>query len=600
MMRRFAQSIMGYLPGQLRRQVVAEGHRPVEYREWRSATAAEFVTQFVAEQKMFGRPFVIGLGDAFGTARFMVYAKKWLIEYLIDVFDGFENHVRNSVPRPLVLEDNPLHHYALGVFSSRFGLAPRVRWVPRPGLATKIARLVGQALLMLWISLKNGLRVRREKGVYKVLREAIWGLQRGSFRDDFLVDGRLLHAKDVLLFSRKAAGWSRDRMLARKQALAAGFNHFDLETLPMSVRTLVGRILPVYGQALGALARELAAEDFSVLSSMYSSFLASALPYEAVFSNFSVTSELGHNFFTASHVAESIVCETRGVGYYLTHWSDNAVVANHYINAFLGCDEYLVWGPAHVRGIEGSNVTSIGYYFKHRIQSMRRDMRARADKLAEMGVPAGKKVISFFDETFGGEIRMSEDHYLSFWTTVKDFAKLEPEISVIVKPKGAFFHDRFSKGGRAKYARLRRELSLLGNVHVIDPERFGFIGAIGVADLVVTQGMTSSATIALLCGVDGLYLDQAGYDHPLRSEYTGSVVFEDPPELIERARQILHGECERPVNLVSPELLRRFDAYSDDRGIDRLRLRLVTPRFLQPNYQGLARVGVGEAPNPRA
>ncbi len=108
------------------------------------------------------------------------------------------------------------------------------------------------------------------------------------------------------------------------------------------------------------------------------------------------------------------------------------------------------------------------------------------------------------------------------------------------------------------------------NVYIVDPDKWSFIETIGVSDVVVTQGVTSSATIAIICGVEGLYFDEAGEDHPLSAAFKNRIVFDSAAELLSMLQKIIDGS-ENPIKGIPEYILRAYDAYPDDRGIDLLR-----------------------------
>jgi spore coat polysaccharide biosynthesis protein SpsF len=575
-------SLVNYLPARLAAQGAPGRQVRAEYVEWLSGDLTDIVCRFYLDQGLAADPFVRGVGELFETRRFELFVKKWLAEYLFGLFGALDGRAAGSAP-PLRLEDNPLHRTALAEYGRRFGAVPAVLWEPPGALPARLGN--GLALLggVAWLSLRYGLRLAPARRGCQVLREAVWGLHgRGEhFHDDFLVDGRTIRAENLLLFSREGALGCAELAKAREEARRSPYAHFDLPGLKMGLGTLVSRVLPKYvlGGVRLLLGRALSPQ-FSLFSSLWSSFVANALPYERLFSNYAATSELGHHYFSAGHIPESIVCENHGAGYYAAHWSDHSVDADRFLAAFLGCDGYFVWGRAHLHGFEGapSKTLPIGYYFKGRIQAIRRDPGERRRLLAAMGAAAAGKVVGAFDETFGGEIKMTEDHFIAFWAAVRDLAKAEPDACLVFKPKGDFFHDRFTDEGRRRFAPIRAEVEALANVLILDPERWSFIEAIGVCDLVLTQGMTSSSTIALVCGLDALYLDQAQYRHPFAAAFKDRIVFDDPARFVAQARALLHGAAQRPLEIIPEALLREYDAYPDDDGIARLRERLVSPR----------------------
>lgn len=558
--------VLNYLPARLAAQLGPAGQRRPEFLEWLSSDLLRLSSAFIAEHRLLESPFVRGMNSIFDTSRFDLLLNKWVTDYLFQLFGAFERDV------PLTLEDNPLHRASAASFERRFSRTLTIHWEPAPGMAARLFSAVAQTASIAWFALNAGLRLQSSRERHVVLREAIWGFERGRyFHDDFIVGGSIA-PEGLLLYSR--ANPQDERAAAREAARASRYAHFDLPDLKLSVRALFGRVVPLYLlRAVPNLLRSVETPHFSLFSSLFSTFIANAIPYEKVFSNYSLVSEFGHNLFSPSHIAEAIVCENHGTAYLLTHWSDLSLHIDEFWLAFLGCDRYLVWGPAHVQGceVEPAKVEPIGYYFKDRIQGLRADPASLTALRAEMGVPPAAKTVSFFDETFGGDIKMTEAHFLDFWTCILKAARRHPEARVVVKPKGNFFHHQFSEAGRGRFEAIQQEVAALSNVSVLDGAKWSFIETMAISDLVVTQGMTSSATIALMCGIDGLYFDQAAYRHPFSERFKGRLVFDDPAAFLARLDAVLAGTGERPLAVVPLELLRRYDAFPDSRGIDRLR-----------------------------
>ncbi len=303
--------------------------------------------------------------------------------------------------------------------------------------------------------------------------------------------------------------------------------------------------------------------------SIYMFFIDNALPYEKLFSHFTVVSELGHNVFYAGHIAEAIVCQNYGAKYYMTHYSDNSTPASKVVLPFLGCDRFLLWGRAFGRGIEADPriFISTGYIFKDFVK------RIAANKnkaLSEMGINPKGKIISFFDESFGGEILMTERHYVTFWETALRLAEKEKDNTVLIKPKVLHRYHNLSDGLREEFLDIRNRMGKMPNVQIVDWHKWSFIEVIGVSDIVVTQGMTSSATIAIICGIQGLYLDQARYDHAFSGLFKDMVVFDDPEKLLSMVQKIING-AENPLKNIPEDILREYDAFPDSRGIELFR-----------------------------
>jgi hypothetical protein len=190
-----------------------------------------------------------------------------------------------------------------------------------------------------------------------------------------------------------------------------------------------------------------------------------------------------------------------------------------------------------------------------------------------MGIKKEGGVISFFDESFGGECEMTEGDYLSFWETALCCAQNNKNRhTILLKPKRDQL-DRLSDTAKNIFLKIKEAITNLKNVYIIDSDRWSFIEAIGVSDVVVTQGMTSSSTIAIICGIEALYLDEFHFDHAFSRLFKDRIVFDDPQKLLSVANEIASGRSS-VLNIIPQRVLRDFDAYDDDRAIERFRIIL--------------------------
>ncbi|MFC1510869.1 hypothetical protein ACFL5U_00580 [Candidatus Margulisiibacteriota bacterium] len=278
---------------------------------------------------------------------------------------------------------------------------------------------------------------------------------------------------------------------------------------------------------------------------------------------------MGHSYASAFHMAESIVCQSYGTKYYLMHWSDGSMTINNFALSFLGCDGFFVWGNAHAHWTrkEGNVALPIGYLFKRFVKD---SLLRKQGLLGEMGVRSCSKIISFFDETFGDGTKMTPAHYINFWQAALSLADKKLDIDVLIKPKVLQRYHSLPDELKTKFLDLKAKIDKTPNIHIIDSNKWSFIEVIGVSDIVVTQGMTTSATIAIICGIQGLYLDEARYNHRFSQQFKDKLVFDLPEKLLFMVERILSGE-EDPLGSIPQSLLREFDAYPDDRGIDLFR-----------------------------
>ncbi|MDD5593521.1 MAG: hypothetical protein PHG97_02110, partial [Candidatus Margulisbacteria bacterium] len=323
--------------------------RSSAYIEWIDAELTEIVKRYLLSSNLSESKFIRALNKIYRTERFDVLLKKYLVDYLFDLFNLMYDYSYGKAERAIALEDNPLNRFAFLAFSEKFNPPLKVAWYPPRRKSARGLGLVWLAKNILSGSLKGGLRLSGPGGKFKVMREAIWGLYGLGgkyFHDDFMVDGEKIRPQDLLLYSR-GIPTETGRLKGYQDARRSAYAHFDLWRLQLGLKPLLRRIIPRYLlRGLLSLAVELNSENYSLYFSLFNYFTGVALPYEKLFSNYEVASEFGHSYFSASHVVEAIICQNHRTKYYLIHWSDNSVGADKYLLSFLGCDKFLLWGEA--------------------------------------------------------------------------------------------------------------------------------------------------------------------------------------------------------------------------------------------------------------
>lgn len=544
--------------------------RKDEYYEWLQTDLLNIVDEFVRKNDLLGTVFIKKINASFETSYFSVFLKKFITEYAARLFENLDDcaHFQKQIS----LEDNCLNRFAVQKYCSKFKTDRHVVWKKQQNFPLRVLNVVVQNSITMYLSLNRGIRMSGERKKFKVMREALWGLKgRGGFyfHDDFFVDNKKIKNKDVVLFSKRFVP-EISRTRAYNDAKASVYAHFDIKTLSIGIKPFFARIVSKYIFSFdAALFSELRSPHFSLFSSMFLYFVRYAVPYEKIFSNYEIGAELGHSFYSPSHVAEAIVCRNYGTEYSLMHWSDTSLKIGHHLSAHLGADNYFVWGQAHVTGGEGdgTNIISAGYVFKRFIKEIRSN---RDEILKRMGINAKGKIISFFDETFRVECRMTEKHYVNFWQMILDLARADNNNTILIKPKIGEMYKEMSPNLIEEFLRIKSELEQFENVHIIDDKKWSFVEAIGVADIVVTQGMCSPSGIAIICGIEGLYLSEVDYNHPFKNKFSGKIVFDDSKKLLDMVKNII-DENENPIKSISESLLREFDAFGDDCGIDRFR-----------------------------
>jgi hypothetical protein len=547
--------------------------RSIEYSDWITGNLIEMVDEFAARDCLADSVFVKNINRSFDTIYGEVFLKKWILEYLRGLFLVIDSVVTSSCGGgKLTLSDSPLNRYAVGKYYARFNLIPEISWTKPKSIIIKLLMIVFSVVGAVRLSLSAGIRFFGKIKYYKVLRGAVWGIAPNNatfLRDDFFVDGLMLNKDDILLYMRSVSSDSRSSIIFNEIS-SSRYAFVNMTTLPIRFSVFVTRIIPKYlASGLKILFSGIRADNFSLYAAAYNAFFLNAIPYEKLFSNYKVSTELGNEYYYYTHVAHAIVCKSHGVRYYLFHWSDHAVYENKLILSFLACDKMLLWGKEHIACAGGSSemYKYTGYVFKDFIKQVTTN---RAKYLSGMHINMKGGVAVFFDECFGGACKVTEEDYIDFFAGILRFSGIDKSNTIVIKPKESLEKVSVSAKNLERFNGILGELKNRGNVFVLDPLKWSFIEAIGVADLVISLSMSSSSTIAIICGIEGLYYNPAQYRHPFVELFKDSIVFNDIDKLLDTASRILRRE-ESACDRIPGALLRDFDVYEDNRGINELR-----------------------------
>lgn len=551
-----------------------EVQRKAQYLEWLNSTVITVTEEFISQNNLIASDFVKGLNSIFKTSRFEVFLKRWTLEYILKLFNRLQD-IEVFCPdgiAELSLWDIPINRFGVSKYFQQFGVTVRVCWLKKPGMFRALFILAPQIFIILYLSLNRGFKLNGRKRNFKVMRECLWGLNKRGFyyHDDFLVDGDKVKKDDLLLFARSYIKKSPDRLDAFKEAEQSRYHCCSLGALKIGKMVFIKRVLLKYiYKYVSLILSSMHSEHFIYFTSIYTYFITFALPYEKIFSNFNVASELAHTYFSVSHIPEAIVCENYRARYCFMQWSDYSLNLDIYTQSFMGAHYFLLWGRSHLHGKEGGycDIKFIGFVFKKFINDV---MANRQKVLSLMQIVPSGRIISFFDESFGGEVKMNEGHFVNFWELALISANRYPLDTIVIKPKSISYLDRLSVANARRLKNILDNLKRCPNVHILDPIKWTFIEAIGISDIVINQGMASSAGIALMCGVDALYYDEAHHDHIFSRATDLGLVFDNPGALLARVDEILNS-VNRPTKIIPEDIMRGFEDHSDNNGIDRLR-----------------------------
>jgi spore coat polysaccharide biosynthesis protein SpsF len=564
-----------------------------DYYDWLNFNLVNIANEFVEENNLLSSTYVRGINKVFKTTRFDLFLKRWIVEYALNLLNLlFENSFSKN-KKKIILEENPLNDFIVTKFKERYEILPTILWRSNLSKVKSLLLTLISLFQVIRLSLNSGIRLNVKKKKFKVMREALWGFKKRGifFHDNFLVDNDVIKDNDVLFFSRDAIYADNIRMDAFNEFRESKFAHFYLPKLRIGIKELFSRVLPKYSVITPLLLlNEIFSKNFSFYHAILHCFNFCALPYEKIFSNYRVNSELGHNMFSFSYIPESIVCQNYGTKYYFFNLSDYSLDFEKYIFSFLSCDNYLIWGKAHFQKIEGDEkiIKIIGYPFKKMIFFVKEN---KSKILSEMGIVKLGKIVSFFDESFGLTHKSSDDDFVNMWEAMLKMADLDRKNTYVMKPKVFYRFKRLSENIKNKFISILDKLKSLNNVYILDSDKWSFIEAIGVSDVVVSQGMTSSSTIALICGIEGIYFNQAHYKHPFVTQFSGKIVFDKFNDLKFEILELVN-EKKSVFDIIGINILREYDAFSDNNGLERLREVLIFGDVKEKSKTPGKRIGI--------
>tara|TARA_Y100000031_G_C8221401_1_gene386129 strand:+ start:140 stop:1093 length:954 start_codon:yes stop_codon:yes gene_type:complete len=306
-------------------------------------------------------------------------------------------------------------------------------------------------------------------------------------------------------------------------------------------------------------------------------FHAVAIDREILLSHYQIGLDLSVNETSLVHIPETIILNNYGAKSVIYHWSDmtSGAFSTEHFKSF---NIYLIWGKAHIRGKQYfvDNIIETGCWLKHNFGEFTKDKKNIHKKLE---LPTnGYKVLAFYDESFAPNIHFSEEVLLDFWQMMFELIEENRNVIGIMKPKVGDGDKRLmlSAKGKEIYNNIKQRCSESGRFYFIDnPREVGVTEVIAISDINITMGMGSPSSIALLCGKIGLYYNTPGDDyHPFARKYKNKVVFDNKRGLFSAVNKIIN-QGYSPLDEIDEELLRDYDQFRDERGLERFREALL-------------------------
>jgi len=503
------------------------------------------------------------LNKSMRSSKFDCYTRKKIVYDVAEVLTGLYLVEAFAEGKKVMLIDSLLNRFVVSEFLRGKDLRLDIRWV-NFSLISVLQIFIYYAYLIKKLFKAGVIFKEREK--VKVFKESTWGLTYPIFRDDFIIDNDRFKKTDILFYYKFSYGGRGD---AAKQLKTAGYTVVDMNTCPLNIK---GRttlfldifILKPFLSFMTALCSGSLHQAESVIK-----FYIESLPYFLFLSNYEAKCHISSS--DHGEVAETIIMNRLGCKNVVYHWSDmTSLRAN--THAFTAHNIYYSWGDIH------HNFQKEDYYHDKVVVIGCMALKLYFDSLEkykEHNVKRTRKKVLVCDTSFADTSEFPEDFYLDYLGLFADMLQSIPAADFIFKPKhgratilNAFTDDAKREACLASMNRLDTD----GRVTYCD-SMFQVEEFMACADVVVTMGMTSPSTIALMLHKEAVYYDPTGNkQHPM-TRYKGKVVFEDRKSLISGVKAILNAETS-VFDHIDKDLLRGYEPYGDSKALDRLRSAL--------------------------
>ncbi len=522
--------------------------------------------------------FIKIYNERFKTNKLKPFVLKWISMYVFELLIClYRIHLDSPSLKLLYLDDNSLNRHIYEWWYWKTGDIIQIQWLKQSDLRIGLATLALSALTFVFRPFFRGLCLPAKPKKFKIMKEATWGLQNPVFRDDFFIDGEKLLKQDLLLYTYGSR--HEGRTFAYKDAQNSGYQCINRTNLKIPLNLLCQRLfkyhflLPVV-----LILKNIKNKRNYLLREWLTAFHGAAVNYEILLSHYQIGLDLSVNEASLSHIPETILLNNYGAKSVIFHWSD-LLTYYHSDDDLKSFNVYLIWGKAHSHGKRYfvDSMVETGCWLKHNFGEFTRNKKRIYENLG-LPVNSPKVLLAFYDTTIDPDFHFTEDVLLDFWQLMFEIVDGNKNVIGIMKPKVAdrVKHLKLSDKGDEIYNKIRQRCLENGRVYFIDnPSEFAVTEVIAISDINITMGMGSPSTIALLCGKIGLYYDTTGSDyHPFTRRYRKKLVFDNKGDLFSVVRNITDGAY-NPLPEIDEELLRGFDQFRDDKGLERFKQALL-------------------------
>lgn len=419
----------------------------------------------------------------------------------------------------------------------------------------------------------RGFTLNRPKKKFKLSNEAAWGYKKNMPRNDMLIDGAAFKREDILLL-RQYKTADAQCGIALDEAAEKGF---ATESIPDIKINITGNILNMasfyYMVPLKTYFKLLFAGRSCLFYYIFL-FHKTCLPVELLLNTYDIKCHLSTKDW--GDIAETIIFNKYGAKNAIFNWSDLTFFTS-YNHTFKSHNLFFTWGDIHYDFQDTGNYRiddhiNIGCIYRKVLKDVAGKAQTMAANLSRFN--RTRKTVVFFDTSLDPYSYLNSHLFIEYMTLIEEYVRTHEEVNVLLKSK--------SKSGLSKddvlnnydgYIGIMNRLDGYGNFTNLDASEWFAEEAIAVSDVCITMGMTTTSTIALICGKDALYFDKVNNYHPFAKKYRGSIVFDDKHSLFDQIDNIT-GSRFRCGDILDQDLLRQYDAYQDDSALPRIKERL--------------------------
>lgn len=526
-------------------------------------------------------PFINIYNRSFRTSKFEPFVFKWISRQVESLLNCLYRVSLHQTPvKVLYLKNTPLNFHIFEWWRRYTGYDIQVVWTRNIELSEGITTIITVITLFFLKLFSRGFCFPVTPKKFKIMKEAMWRLKNPVFKDDFFIDNKRLFTEDLLLYT--TGDNAETRLYAYQDALNSEYETVDISKLKIPLNTLFKRLLryhlflPVYTVAVNFRKKQ-----NYIFKQIIPDFHMTGINYEILLSHYRIKFELSIKETNLSHIPETILLNYHGAKSVIWNWSDmtsyNAIGAKYKSHNL-----YLVWGNIHydyqsLGSYSVDKVIKTGLIFNHSFDQLVDD---KASIRRKLGLPIdNRKVLAFYDESFSPSIHFTEETLLDFWQVMADIIETRTDIIAVLKPKWwrGDGYENLSASGREKFEKVYTRCLNSRRFHIIEhPQVTSPMEVIAISDINITMGMCSPSTIAILCGKIGLYYDTTGNDqHPFTQQYRNIVAFNDRGSLLQVVNRII-DDGYNPLDELNPDLLRTYDHYRDNLGLERFREALIS------------------------